>query len=470
MGTVIKPGDNIQQAINAGDVTFSPGTYPVSSPLSVPQNRELKGLGAVLNWTGSNGNLMVVAGSGVTVSGLVFDGAGVYASHVRELNLVKCGFQNLRSAGWTKDVAFFFDSISNSDVTGNTFSNWHGGSGCVFGYNPEQCHFDDNKFDGLMEGMHINWPPAILLSNTTFLRNVFLHFTRFAMEFQGAADGLDIGNNYAEYPVPANHATLIYSLPLVGEPNGGGPISLSRNIHVHHNYAGGAGLVPGPVANHDQSWAWELGGADTNFHDNIANGAFLHGIVFNRTTPAGQVRTSIFAGIKDSVFSTENQGQLPASGNMSGNQVLPSPIAIPTPQSITSGSYWNGGTPTPTPTPIPPPDATIKGTANPDGTVTATWTGPGPLSIRANDPGDVRKFPQAKSPATIGNLNDGWGVWLSDGTTETPKIMVVNGALSASVPFDPELVTTPTPAPTPTLMRTTQFFDDGTYKDVMPKE
>jgi hypothetical protein len=428
------------------------------------------GNGEVLNWTGGNQPLARVGGNGVTIDGYVFSGSGIYAEGVSGLTIKNCVFQNSKFHQWAADDGIFYNGLTDSSVTHCKFQAWYGDAG-IFGYNPLRCHFDDNAFEDVTEGMHFNWGQTAVPCNSTILRNAFNHTHRYALEMQGAISGLDVGFNWAENFTPANHATMAYSLPLTGQP-GGGVVGYSNGVHVHHNYAGGTGLVPGPVANGDQSWGFELGGRDTEFDHNLVNGAFLVCVTATGTSNAWNPHDNVFAGHRGKVFDYEYAGTAPATA--ANNQDLPNMVAVPAAAAVTSGAFWvvNGaGAPSPPVAPAAP--ATVHPVANAGGTISVSWSGPGPMYCRGSAPADKVTFPGATSPQVIRNLPDGWVVFVGDGSTEA-SVTVAGSLLPPTAPFAPVLtppppVATPPvatapatrPAAAPSVVHTIEVMSDG---------
>lgn len=465
----ISPNDNIQQKINASSpgetVNFAPGTFNIGTTLQLPGGRTYQGSGgAVLNWTGGATFLANLNG-GANIAGLAFNGAGLNClPDTSNISISRCSVTNIRGrSNSPQSNGIFYNGLSNSSFTHNSFSG-NRGDGCLFGYNLRTSHVDDNSFDGNWKAMHCLWDAASLVPCfSTVLRNVFNHTDKYSTEFQGCANGLEIGFNWSDNPTPPDHATMPYSLPLSDSGSNATPI-YSKGIHFHHNLAGGSGLQPIATVpwhyqgqtGYNQSWGLEFGSADGIVENCLFNGLFAVAICCTCTTSGWSYRNNVFAGLQlkfGAMVTTEFRGVLPLPANVFGNQILPNMVAAPTPQQVTSGSYWNVDSgqvspPAPPPIVIPPvvvpPEApvSISATLNPDGSVTCVWTGPGPLTISGSDPRDTVTF-AVQSPQTVTGLPPGWTVFFSDGASKTS--VQTSGTPDPTIAFKPTLVVVPAP-------------------------
>lgn len=460
----IAPGNNLQQKIGASSagetVTFSPGTYSVSSPLNFLGGRTYQGNGAVLNWTAASNSLGIVNGNGATFRGLTFNGGGLSAvQNTSRLIVDSCAFQNIQSNSGTTDAGVLFNGLSDSSVIRCTFSKCQGDA-AILGWNPLRCHFDDNMFVDSHEGFHAFWgTTAPQPCFSTLKRNVFNRIARYAVENQGCPDTWEVAFNWADNFTSADRATMVYSLPLTD--SGSNAVRVySKNVHVHHCYAGGIGLVPiGLFPWHEngntgfnRSTAFEFGGDGSKIDHCLINGEFLVGILYTCTTPTWGYTNCTFAGCKPEaggLVLAEFGGVAPLPANIFGNQILANMVAVPTPQQVTSGSYWNvdsGQVSPPAPPPpivIPPivipPEVpvSIAATLNPDGSVTCVWTGSGPLTISGSDPHDTVTF-AVQSPQTVTGLPPGWLVFFGDGASKTS--VQTPGTPDPTIAFKPTLV------------------------------
>lgn len=460
----IPAGANLQAAINAsapGDVLIFPAAN-VGSSLSFPGARTYQG--GPLTWVGGKAVLGTINGPGATFAKFTAVKAGLTASRgTSKLTVTDCTFADIpNTSPDTLNSGIFFDAISDSSITHNSFRNIRGAA-AIFGYNPLRCDISDNVFDGNWKGMHILWgtvSPTPCFS--TILRNVFNGTEKYPAELQGCVDTLEFAFNWSDNQTPPDKATMPYSLPLSDSGSNATQV-YSKRVRVHHNYAGGTGLVPlatipwraNGQSGFNQSWGLEIGGADTEVDHNIFNGPFAVAICDTCTTPAWSYHDNVFAGVKPlfgGLVIPEFKGVAPLPVNVYGNQILPNMLAAPKPEEVTSGRQWAvdsgaGGLPPPVVSPAP---STIKATVNADGSVTVTWTGPGPLTARGSDPKDAATFKDAVSPATLKAFPPGWTVWISDGSGEA---MVTIPGTPTGIAFAPVLVAPATqPATQPATM------------------
>jgi hypothetical protein len=336
----------IQNAINgssSGDLMiFAAGTFKVGSMLQFAANRSYASTAnATLYWTGGDSFLGTLGGDNITVYGITFDGAGLQLGNGSTapsgLTLANNTFQNCRTSSEPKIDAILVPSgIDNSSVSHNTFLHWTGDDGILV-YGPSNTHFDDNVFDDVNEALHI-WTAK----NVTVLRNNFTKIIRYSLEIQdidGSYDGgtnLEVAWNYSNAPNAARtgNATMIYSIPT----------RLFEGLHVHHNYAGGLGLVPiGNDSAATQSWGFELGGSKTECDHNIINGNWATDITTNFQTTEPTIHDNVFAGAKPTYgyTPTEAKSTEPPASNFYNNTITAHTIAEPSAASILSGSYWS---------------------------------------------------------------------------------------------------------------------------------
>lgn len=461
----VGPGDNAQAKINGSVVgdTVNFTSINISRPLSFPGGRTYTN--GPVNYTGT-GALGSVNGNDAKFVKLTLSGGGLSAAQNTSGLLVdSCTIKNIPSINGPTDAGIFFNGLIDSSVVHTTFTGCYGDA-CILGYNPLRCKFNDNYLDTNHEGFHFFYgttAPQPCFSE--ILRNVFIHTVRYSLEQQGCPNTLEIAYNWAEYSIAADHATMQYSLPLSDSGSNNPPV-YNQNVHVHHNYSGGTGLVPisttpvfqGGIAYYNQSWGFEAGQGE--YDHNFVNGRYACAMCYTCTTPDWSYHDNVWAGVQPKfggMVIPEFRGVPPKAGNTERNNTLLNMIAVPSQADITTGRYWNvdsGATTQPAP-PVVVPDValTVHATLNLDGTVTVSWTGVGPLYIRGSLPTDKVVFQDAPRDLTLGNINNTWTVWIGDGSSEMP-LTIAGSAVKAGAVFAPVIVTQATTQPStqPTTM------------------
>jgi regulation of enolase protein 1 (concanavalin A-like superfamily) len=270
----------IQNALNSagggGTVNLAPGSYNVSSQLTIPSGVKLEGGGkATLNWTsGSMGNLLYSPwnSNGTTVDGVALNGAGYKIDPGgSNLTISNNTFENVsQQSAYYGNGLYIPDVESNSKITGNTFNNITGNVG-IYIFNAINVQITNNTFNSDAEGIKGQWFNGG--SNDVISNNTLNQIYRFGIECQGNPTNLTVDNNYlANWQQRNSHIGLSIA---TGEGNGvtidnntilGSGISnpstaytaieaMGNNLTIAGNY--GAGWGWGELVGYTNHWVTE---------------------------------------------------------------------------------------------------------------------------------------------------------------------------------------------------------------------
>ena len=142
----------VQNAINNADtVHLNPGTYHISQTLNLRSGSTLQGDGnATLAWTGGGNSYLGNSQGGATVTGVGITGAGLQVDGSNN-RIVNNNFHDMY--GRSID---FMGGITNSTINNNAFTNIDGDA-TILGWQAQNTHFDNNKFEYVHEGIHCFW-------------------------------------------------------------------------------------------------------------------------------------------------------------------------------------------------------------------------------------------------------------------------------------------------------------------------
>jgi Right handed beta helix region len=289
----------IQKAIDGsaeGDtIHFGPGTYELTKTVVFKPGRNYTGSGATLKQGAAKTFAAKTEddkGHDIVVRGLTFDGGGLAFAgsgkvKARNVQVLDCSFVNV-----TDDKYPFGEGIydpigaSSCRIVGNNFRNVTHDNG-IATWNIEDCEITDNRFDGVVEGMHLNG----LTTNTQVLRNTGIHMHRMGIEIQGKDNvNLVVEDNYfAEWVSPYNDSFGLSIVPSSGP-----------NISVRYNTMLGRPPVPGTWTNRF-GFGYELGG-DVTCRDNFSEGWWWIGIVIGGKRTV--VENNVLRGPKGGEYTT----------------------------------------------------------------------------------------------------------------------------------------------------------------------
>lgn len=246
------PGDNtavIQAAIDnskPGDtITFAPGTYNISKPLILKNDRNYTGQnGTILQWTGGNDHLMKTSSDlaqNINVSGLTFAGAGLkFDAPATNVNVTGNTFRDFDNKDPNVGNGIFVaQGATNCQVASNTFKNIPTGNGIYF-YSADGSHFDKNTFDNVGEGIHGVWFTDG--ANNTVSGNTGTGISRFFIELQTGPDGTTTdltvdGNRVSDWRAQKAGADDSHIALSIATANG-------KNVNITNNVIIGNGDFP----------------------------------------------------------------------------------------------------------------------------------------------------------------------------------------------------------------------------------
>ncbi len=224
---------SLQAAINAtpaGTLNFPAGNYRVTSTLTLLSNVTYVGQnGSTL--ASSNGlSIMQLPGnpSGITLTGLTFDGGGLRADGAPGMNITITGntFQNIttRSGNWTLRTGIFSSrGFRNSSIDHNRFKNLFPAGSTrpdgtiqsigevnigIISFGLDQTSIDHNTFDSVGEGMKLCFSQTYDSHNVYIGYNVMTGIHRMGIEIQGA---IGCGSSQPSMPGPDTHDIVIES-------------------------------------------------------------------------------------------------------------------------------------------------------------------------------------------------------------------------------------------------------------------
>ena len=202
----------LQRAIistNSGILNFPAGTYLVSATLNLLSNVTYSSSAGAKLLTASGTPILALPGaspSGITISGLTFDGGGVTAQGwaASNINITGNTFQNITagSGNWTfRSAIFSSGGFRNSSIDHNSFKNVLPGGSTrpdgtvasieqvnagiqVFGL--DSSSIDHNSFDLVGEGIRICFSQSYASNNVYIGHNVMTGIHRMGIEIQGA--------------------------------------------------------------------------------------------------------------------------------------------------------------------------------------------------------------------------------------------------------------------------------------------
>jgi Pectate lyase superfamily protein len=201
----------IQRAIRAtksGTLIFPPGTYKLSSTLTLQSNVTYEGQGmAILKgngyfWLMQTPQMTV----NLTIKGLTFDNGGIQLQgQVLAVKILGNTFQNLTTdnskGNWTLGNAIFGSEVHNATISGNTFKNIlingttrPDGTGnsidrsntAMMFYGVDRSSIDHNTFDRVGQGIKICFTSPLPSHDVYIGHNTFTRIHRMGMEIQGA--------------------------------------------------------------------------------------------------------------------------------------------------------------------------------------------------------------------------------------------------------------------------------------------
>lgn len=264
MNKTIKPGDDVQQAINgcsSGDVlTLSDGRYSLPNVLNMRSGVALSGPGATI--TGGSDSFMISLENtdGAQILGVTLDSPRktcIKASGSRHA-LIK----GITTRNVPERAIDFFGGMSASVITENNFLDNHG-DGAILGWNAGAgCIVTRNNVDNAHEGFHFFWGGNRgVPDNCVIQYNKFSRIHHFALEQQGNPLGLDIGYNWVD-DWQAADSQMGFSIATGGDHGGiaENPPDTARGVKVHDCYIGGDGLRS---SGQDAYTALEIMGWDT---------------------------------------------------------------------------------------------------------------------------------------------------------------------------------------------------------------
>lgn len=279
---------------------------------------------ATFNYTGPLeffNDCAILQGNNITVEGINFIGGGLMILNGDSVNILNNSFSHSQNT-------IYFNTVSNSNISYNTFTNCNGTGIMSFPTNIIGCHFDWNTFTTINEGIHVNFGNGGASHNNTFNYNYVNGYTNCGIELQSVSTGgLKVMHNYITNP---------------GGNNGGGHMALSIATGDDTTIPGAhtAGTEIGfnvclGNASCMGSGAIENYGSGNNIHDNYIK-QWYWGIPWNWTGLNGNVpwyiTNNIFIGVT-SMDSPEGYGTAaqnpPAVKN--GNQVYPLGAGPPPP-------------------------------------------------------------------------------------------------------------------------------------------
>jgi uncharacterized repeat protein (TIGR01451 family) len=320
----------IQSAINAcssGDtVLFPAGNYIVSRTLTLRSNCNYTGQnGATLSgYTGTGAGGFSIfqngdyAGGNMTISGLVFNGGGIFfpdtGGTMSNVHITNCTFQNFLNSstafGPSQNGIFSGGGVllSNSTIDYNTFKTFGGPTdmstafndswkGAMFIYSMSDLTISNNTFD-LIAGNAMSFPTSSTLPhpNLKILNNTFTRIHRMAIEVQilNLSNTIISGNRISLPYVP-------YSFGISFAAGGGlGDPTTATGAVIQNNVVDFTQMAAGNMG----EWAtcYELQGISLRFDSNFCmngpgntgTGAFANGVVV--AGPDDAISNNTFCG------------------------------------------------------------------------------------------------------------------------------------------------------------------------------
>lgn len=260
-----------QAMISAGDggtVLLDGGTFILDLPasgLELLPNRTYRGInGAVLKGKSSLGQILYIKGDNVTITGLGFNGGGVYLDKPTGgfntgIVIDSCNFK-LDVTGENPNGITFKSGLQNSRIT-NCYFTGYTSSFAIYGYNYQGLTIANLEIVNVRAGMHID---AFYNSGNLLVEQVYMSGLKgMGMEFQSTATGLVFQDNWYEKPNLSatfndNNGTMAYSLILDKSKN----IAIRRNVCIAPERPDRVGVRNG----------FELGGDNTICEDNYVDG------------------------------------------------------------------------------------------------------------------------------------------------------------------------------------------------------
>jgi regulation of enolase protein 1 (concanavalin A-like superfamily) len=377
----------IQNALNSagggGTVNLAPGSYNISSQVTIPSGVKLEGGGkATLNWSsGSMGNMLYSPwnSNGTTVDGVTFNGAGYKIDpDGSNLTISNNTFENnSQGSAYYGNGLYIPDVESNSKITGNTFNNITGNVG-IYIFNSVNVQITNNKFNSDGEGIKGQWFNGG--SNDVISNNTLNQIYRFGIECQGNPTNLTVDNNYlANWQQRNSHIGLSIA---TGEGNGitidnntilGSGISNPSTAYTAIEAMGNNLTIAG---NYGAGWGWAQLVGYTN-----------HWVTENNTW-----------GVNTAVWVDEAGGTAPAVN--SGN------VSVPVNDFNGPSTGANGSTAVSTYTSAPTSTPT---TTSAPTTSTSTTTAP------TSTPTNSSSLPSGWNDSNIGNTGKGGAASYSNG-------------------------------------------------------
>jgi len=297
------PGDgiddraSIQNAINAslaGDtVSFGPGQFNVNGTINLRSDRQYLGNGTTLKGISTAHVAFLNHGSNVTISGFVFDGAGVKLEATSGVAFTQNTIENLGGDVWLGNGVYVAGSIAGSNITRNTFRNiGHRG---IYFFSPTNTRFEDNLFENVYQPISgSNFAPS---RNVSFSYNTLRGAKRHGIELQNYADSdnwLVEGNLISDWadgrPGWSSHMAISFAMGnSVINPDGTRRNVRSNGHIIRNNVLLADGAIPTMIAqgvpkyyftaieamgngfvidnNHAEGWGWYqlVGVADANW-------------------------------------------------------------------------------------------------------------------------------------------------------------------------------------------------------------
>jgi Pectate lyase superfamily protein len=201
----------LQNAItstSSGTLNFPAGTYVVSTTLNLLSNVTYSSSSGARLVTSNGAPIFALPGanpSGITITGLTFDGGGVTAQGGAASNIKITGntFQNITasSGNWTYRSAIFASGFRNSSIDHNSFKNVRpGGSTRPDGtiasieqvnagietFGLDATSIDHNTFDLVGEGIRVCFSQSYQSNNVYIGYNAMKGIHRMGIEIQGA--------------------------------------------------------------------------------------------------------------------------------------------------------------------------------------------------------------------------------------------------------------------------------------------
>lgn len=425
----------IQKALNAsksGDtILFTAGTFDLkTNPKVWPSDRTYRGEDdATLRGKTSSGQLLSFRGDDITITGLTFEGGGIFFDRASGFNqniVVDNNIFELNTTGEHSGGITFTSGLKHAELTNNYFTGYSGGFG-IYGYNYNDLWISNNEFVNITAGMHIDAFTGS--ANLMVEQNYITGAKGMGMEFQSKASNLVFQDNWFENPnlsteKKRNNNSMAFSLILDKSSD----ITIRRNVVKAPQRPDGIGC----------RIAFEVGGDNTVVEDNYVDGvnhvlAVNDGVGTCSVVAKNNVFKNVLQGANISFPSSNPKRSFEQSNNGPGTKLT---------WNISRGMpgrnhryYSEESTSKPDPTPDPTPEPTPDPTPEPTPPVVELPPDPDPI-ITPDPVPDPVVIPVEDIPA------DPTDTTPKDPTTDQPPVVE-----SPTTPADP-VVTPPVVPPT----------------------